>query len=197
MSDQFRTEPSGARMPDISLHHPWLPVWLARRLLRPGENITWVGGPRLSPPWEEYVTHPALFLLAVALGAVCLGIGRSRAGSWSELPLPFVLAAGGIVLASVFVLGFFSGYFTRLVVTDLRLLIVQGREICRSWDIEELPTSLVRYRLLAGGERLRAIDLDAMKTLLGSASDKFIESKTILAFGKELERIKARERGRP
>jgi hypothetical protein len=33
--------------------------------------------------------------------------------------------------------------------------------------------------------------------MLGGASDKFTESKTILAFGKRIEQVKAREKGRP
>jgi hypothetical protein len=107
------------------------------------------------------------------------------------------LAAGGVVLGSIFVLGIFSGYFTRLVVTNFRLIILQGREVCRSWSMDDLPHSLIRFRLSRGGQPSRTVDLDAMKTLLGSASDKFAESKTILAFGKQVEQIKAREDRRP
>jgi len=40
--------------------------------------------------------------------------------------------------------GIANGYFTRLVVTNYRLLILQGYEVCRSWSIHHLPRSLIR-----------------------------------------------------
>ena len=55
----------------------------------------------------------------------------------------------------------------------------------------------VRYRRRADGVEDRAVDLDTLKSLFGPASDKFAESKTILAFGKHLDKIKARDRDRP
>src|SRR5258708_1925323 len=100
MSDQFQTDAQDARRPVLSMQHPPLPPWLADRFLRAGEKITWVRGPRRNPSWERYLTHPALFLAALALGAAVLGAGRLVAGKWSEMsPLP-VLTAGGIVLGS-------------------------------------------------------------------------------------------------
>jgi hypothetical protein len=109
----------------------------------------------------------------------------------------FGLLAGGFVFGSIFVLGIFSGYFTRLVVTNFRLLILQGYEKARSWSLDELPPSLIRYSQQAGAGSSRTVDLDALKTMLGSSSDKVAESKTILAFGKRLEQIKTRQDGRP
>jgi hypothetical protein len=41
------------------------------------------------------------------------------------------------------------------------------------------------------------VDLDTLHTLLGAPSDQVVEAKTILAFGRHLERIQARDRGRP
>ena len=174
-----------------------LPSWLADRLLRPGEGVTWVVGPRFNPSWERYVTHPLLFLAALIAGAIVWWTGSLIAGPGVEVAVPLAMAAGCIVLASIFVLGIFSGYFTRLVVTDLRLVIVQGYEVCRSWDLNELPRSLLRYRLGGAGAEMPAVDLDSLKTMLGGASDKFAEAKSILSFGKRLDQIKSREDGRP
>jgi hypothetical protein len=196
MSDPSRTEAFSAQPPDIVKQSPPLPAWLADRLLGAEEKVTWVYGPRHNPSWERYITHPALFLVAVALGAVCLVAGWLAIDSGTEVPMLPVLAAGGIVLGSVLVLAISNGYFTRLVVTSSRLVILQGYEVCRTWKIDQLPNSLLRYAML-GGARALAVDLDALKTVLGTASDKFCESKTILALGKRLDQIKAREDGRP
>ncbi|HEY7428574.1 MAG TPA: hypothetical protein VH682_30370, partial [Gemmataceae bacterium] len=163
----------------------------------PEEKVTWVRGPRFNPSWERYVTHPALFLLAWAIGAVCVGATRLIIGESSEMVGAAFLAAGALILGSIFVLGIFSGYFTRLVVTNFRLVIVQGREVCRSWNINDLPPRLIRYGIPgARGER-PSIDLDAVKSMLGGSSDKFTGAKSILSFGKQLDQIKARENGRP
>src|SRR5262249_34482935 len=110
-------------------------------------------------------------------------------------PLP-ILAAGGIVVGSIFVLGFSAGYFTRLVVTSRRILLLQGYEVCRSWRMDDLPPSLIRYTRW-DGEESRMVDLDALQTMLGGTSDKFTEAKTIRAFGKHLDGIIAREKYRP
>ena len=198
MLDRFQTGPPGdPRPPLVPRQHPGLPAYLARRLLRPGEEVAWVRGPRLNPWWEPYVTRPAMFLVALAIGAACLTAGRLAAGSWADLhPLP-AAAAAVVVIGSVFVLAFFSGYFTRLVVTDARLFIVQGYEVCRTWGMDDLPRSLIRFGRAGDGGRSRTVDLGALKTMLGGSSDKFTGSKTILAFGKQIEQIKAREKGRP
>jgi hypothetical protein len=195
-NDRFQSEPFDARLPDVSVHYPPLPPWLGRRLLRDGEKVAWVYGPWSSPSWERYVTHPALFLVALALAVGCFGVGWLVYGSWCEELALLALPAGGIMFGSIFVLGIASGYFTRLVVTNLRLLIVQGQEVCRGWAMNELPYSLLRYRNLADGARMPTVDLDALKSMLGGASDRVADSKTILSFGKQLDQIRAREQDR-
>jgi len=199
MADEFQTNPSDRRDrqdPDITRQAPPLPFWLARRLLRRDEKITWVCGPSFNPSWERFVTHPLLLVVALALGALCLGAGWGIADSPRELPVLPVLAAGVIVLGSLFLVGFASGYFTRLVVTNFRLVIMQGYEVRSSWGIDDLPYSLVRYAWLGDGAKARTIDLDAVKTMLGNSSDKVAESKTIVAFGKHLNQIRARDKDR-
>jgi hypothetical protein len=197
MPDRSRSDTFSAQMPDLAGLCPPLPFWLADRLLRPDEKITWVYGPRFNPSWERYATHPALFLAALAFGLFCFVASCQVAGLGSEVSVVTGLVAAAVVLASVFVLGACSGYFTRLVVTNYRLVILQGYEVCRSWRIDDLPRSLLRYRMMGGEVESRSVDLDALTTLLGTSSDKFTESKTILAFGKRLEQIKAREGDRP
>jgi hypothetical protein len=203
MSDEFQTAPLSqppdtaptSQPTDVAGQFPPLPGWLADRFLRGDEKVNWVVGPKFNPSWERFVTHPALFLVALALGALFVAAGwLIGGGPGAGLA---VLAAGGIVLASIFVLGIFSGYFTRLVVTDARLLILQGYEVCSSWGIDQLPHSLVRYRMRGVDAGSLTVDLDALKTLLGTTSDKVVEAKTILAFGKKLEQIKSREQDPP
>jgi hypothetical protein len=97
------------------------------------------------------------------------------------------------VVGSIFVLGISSGYFTRLIVTDRRLLIVQGYEVRRRWSIDDLPLSLIRYRRLGGQESTRTVDIDALNTMLGGVPGQVADSKTILALGKRLANIKAQD----
>jgi hypothetical protein len=194
MSDRFQTD-TFARPAEVAGQCPPLPQWLAGRLLKGDERVTWVVGPRFNPAWERYFTHPLLFLAALAVGAIFVGGGGLMAGP--EGAMVAALAGGGAVLGSIFVLGFSSGYFTRLVVTDARLVILQGYEVVRIWGLSDLPFSLLRYRRQADGAESRAVDLDTLKSMFGGASDKFAESKTILAFGKQLDQIKAREKDRP
>jgi hypothetical protein len=135
----------------------------------------------------------------LAVSVIAWVVGRLIVGGDPEV-LPALLAigmaGGGLVLASIFVLGIFSGYFTRLVVTNHRLAILQGYEICRTWNINDLPRSMLRY--VPGNEKTeRIIDLDAVKTMLGGSSGKFAEAKTILTFGKRLDQITSRENDRP
>jgi hypothetical protein len=196
MSDRYHTDPFDDS-PGLRKEHPPLPGWLAARVLRPDERCAWVYGPRFNPSWERFVTHPSLLVSALALGGICLLMGRLRAGSWVELPVVSGLAAGAVVLGSILVLAFFSGYFTRLVVTNFRLVILQGYEVCRTWRIDQLPRSLVRYGMRGIEDEEPSIDLDSLKTMLGSTSDRFAESKTILAFGKQLEQIRTRKGQRP
>jgi hypothetical protein len=196
MSDRFQTDVPAPQLPDIAESYPALPGWLADRVLRPDEKVTWVRGPQFNPSWERYVTNPVLFLLALALGAACVGVTRLIIGEWSEMMAVPILITNGLLLGSIFVLGIFSGYFTRLVVTNFRLVIVQGREVCRSWSINDLPYHLVRYGIPGARGESPSIDLDAVKTMLGGSSDKFTGAKAILSFGKQLDRIKARENDR-
>jgi hypothetical protein len=203
MSERYRTEASHGEVPDISRRSQPLPSWLAGRVLQAGEEITWVWGPRFNPPWERYITHPALFLVALALGLAGFGAGQMIAGAEPASPRPtevlalLALAGGVLVLGSIFVLGIANGYFTRLVVTNSRLVILQGYEVCRSWSIERLPRSLTRYVRPVDGPESRAIDLDALTIMLGGSSDKFTAPSTILTFGKRLDQITNRDKGRP
>jgi hypothetical protein len=166
-------------------------------LLQGGEEVTWVYGPRFNPSWERYITHPALFLIALGLGVAGWGVGWSLAWDQTEVLALLALAGGGLVLGSIFVLGIANGYFTRLVVTNYRLVILQGYEVCRSWSIHRLPRSLIRYVRPGEGPENLAIDLDAVQRMLGGSSDKFAASGAIMAFGKRVEQIKSRENDRP
>lgn len=201
MSDHFQTEPF-APLPDkppppcITKDQPELPAWLAERLLRPHEEIAWVRGPRVSPPWEPFATHPLLFVYALAIGTGCVFVGRLIAGSWVALPPWAALPALLIVFGSVFALGVSCGHFTRLVVTNLRLFIVQGRELCSSWDLDDLPPHLIRYTM-RDGEKTRAVDLDAVTAMLDGMSGKFTEAKSIVEFGKKLDQITLRDKRLP
>jgi hypothetical protein len=172
-----------------------LPSWLARRRLRPGEVVTWVRGPRFSPRWERFVTHPGLFVVALLLALACVGVARALAGSWAQMPLAPPLVAVGLLVGSIYVLAISNAYFTRLVVTNLRVFILQGHELCRSWGLDDLPRSLVRYGRREGKE-VRSVDVDALQTMLGGASEHFSDAKTIRAFGKQLDAIQERERDR-
>jgi hypothetical protein len=195
MSERFQNDLPDFRLPYFVESFQYLPAWLADRLLRPDEKVAWVRGPRFNPTCERYITHPGLFFCAVAVGAVIVGLARLAGGGSPE---PFVIAfliAGFLVISSIIVLGLTNGYFTRLVVTNLRLVILQGYEICRSWNIDDLPPSLVRYGK-RGEKASWSIDLDAVKTMLGGSSDKFADAKSILKFGKQLDSITIRDKNR-
>jgi hypothetical protein len=191
MSDHFRTERLGP--PDDAGYFPPLPGWLAARLLREGEQITWVVAPRFAPSWERYITHPLLFVACVALAIGCVAVCALFEDMRSEMLAPAILMGLGIVIGSIFVLGIACGYFTRLVVTNRRLVILQGYEVRHGWDLDALPRSLLRYDRRRGQDEEPTIDLDAVRTMLGSSSTHFAESKTILNFGKELRKIKRRD----
>jgi hypothetical protein len=75
------------------------------------------------------------------------------------------------------------------------LVILQGYEICRSWSIDYLPSSMLRYARNGEKESL-SIDLEAVKTMLGGSNGQFTDSKTILSFGKELDRITTHQKDR-
>jgi hypothetical protein len=195
-SDRPDTDAFDERAEDRREFTP-LPPWLAARLLRDDEKVTWVAGPRHTPSWERYVTHPGLFVAALAAGAVLVGVGALIASVLPEGLIAAIAVAGLLIVGSILVLGVCCGYFTRLVVTSSRLFIIQGYEICRSWNLDDLPLSLLRYRMRGDRVEGRAVDVDSLKTMLGGASDKFADATSILALGKQLNRIKAREKGHP
>jgi hypothetical protein len=182
-------------MRDVAAPFRPLPWWLADRLLRDGEKVAWVYGPALNPSWERYVTHPSLFIYTLGFGALCVGAcvlhGGPKPGS---LPLIAGLFAGFLVVLSIIVLGIANGYFTRLVVTNRRLLILQGYEAYRKWSLEDLPISLIRYSAKGASIESRSIDLNALKNMLGGSSDKIVGAKSIMELSKRLERIKKGER---
>ena len=193
MSDQIQPKPADGRPLNLRIHYLPLPPWLARRFLRPGEEITFVRGPGGNPPWERYATHPALFFVAVVIGAGWCVVTRLLVDPESRMHIVALVAAGSLALLSVFVLGIASGHFTRLVVTNYRIVILQGREICRGWDIDKLPKSLLRYTLPGPDGFRRTVDLDALQSMLGPASDQIVDANSILKFGKQLDSIKKRE----
>jgi hypothetical protein len=192
-SHTVRTDSTGS--PTSSTEDgPSLPVWLSRRLLRAGETVTWVRGPRYNPSWERYITHPALLLVPALPGVVVMGIAAQVGGAPAALAVAAVTFA--LVLPLLFVVGFSAGYFTRLVVTDFRLLIVQGYELCWDCGVDYLPPSLVRYDRRHGEKDRVSVDLNALQTSLGGASTQFVEAKTILAFKRQVDRDRSREQGR-
>lgn len=198
MSERFQTDVSDFRAPIlVKLFRP-LPGWLADRLLKAGEKVTWVRGPRFNPAWERYVTHPALalFLLGLVLGTAIVALGCLHLDSRPDIAVYMTVAFCLVVVPSIIVLGIANGYFTRLVVTNCRLVILQGYEICRSWNIDDLPASLICYTRRGGEVQRPCIDLEAVKIMLGGSSDQFTSAKTILAFGKQLDRIQTRDGNR-
>jgi len=198
MPDRYRRDPYDDPAPRPADRSPPLPPWLVRKVLGTNEQIVWVRAPRWSPSLERYVTHPLTILGAAGVAALLVLGGCLLTPAWDGMPLAGLLAGGGVVVGALIVVGLANGYFTRLVVTNFRVVILQGYEVCRSWNVDQLPRSLVRYRREESGEESRAVDLDAMKTMFGgAASDGFMDPKTILAFGKELKRLKDREDGRP
>ncbi len=188
--DRRRDYPYDDRRPVDAGRFPPLPSWLARKHLRPDEQVVWVAGPRLNPSWERFVTHPLFFVAGLVLGALCIGAGMTAPGLMMPVAAPpaFMLAVGSLIIV-----GHYCGYFTRLVATNYRVLILQGYEVCRRWSIDELPRHMVRYRRMGDVDTGPTIDLDAMKTLLGGASDQFVDAKTILSFGKEINRMRGRQ----
>jgi hypothetical protein len=201
MSDRFHSDPPDfhtdvSRPPEAARQDAPLPPWVKSRILRPDEEVTSVRGPRFNPSWEKYVTHIGLFLAALAFAVAVVAIGYLVVGSWDEpvVLLP-VLVAAGTVFLSICVLAAFNGFFTRLVVTNQRVLIVQGYEVRKTWKVDDLPPFLVRQQRGRHGETSRTVDMDALTSMLGS--DGFTDAKSIWAMGKELDRIRKSEgRGR-
>lgn len=193
MSEPMQIDPFDSTLPTITRQCPPLPGWLTRRLLRRDEEVVWVRGPWLRPSWERYVTNPLLFFVCLCAGAACVAIARLGVESWIEVDMAPMLIAAGLIFGSLFLVGFSAGYFTRLVVTSERIVILQGRAITRSWDVDDLPPSLTRYDPRFERNVKRVVALDALQTLLGDSSEQFTDAKSILALGKHLDRIKARE----
>lgn len=168
-----------------------MPAWLAARLLRDGEKVESVRGPRFNPPWEPFVVHPATVLLGVVLAGGAIAAAYLASGG--DGPLLFAAAAFALVSAfgGLAVVAFAAGFFTRLIVTDRRVMIVQGIEIRKTWRLEDLPRSLVRQTRGDDGELSRTVDMEKLQTMMGGASDgSFAEAKSIWALGKEIDRIK-------
>jgi len=199
MSERFQSDLPDLRVADyVGLFQP-LPGWLAERLLRPDEKVNWVRGPWFNPLWERYLTHPALLLVSVALSVIGLGLVWLNSEGQADFAELFIAAVGSfilIIVPTIIVLGIANGYFTRLVVTNFRLVILQGYETVRSWSIDDLPRSMLRYGRGGEEDQKPCIDLEAVKTLLGGSSDQFTNSKTILSFGKQLDRIQKHGRDR-
>jgi hypothetical protein len=130
--------------------------------------------------------------VAVAV-IVAWGIG----GTLGATPGQLVGAFFGICLVAalpfLFVVGIACGYFTRLVVTNLRVVVLQGYEICDTWDVDRLPRSLIRQEQREGQPAVSSVDLNALNTILGDSSTQFVEAKTILDFAKKLKRLSIEE----
>src|SRR4051812_20893081 len=107
---------------EVAWSRPQLPGWLAKRLLREGEEIESVRGPRHSPAWEPFVTHPGVVLVGLALAAAIIAIGALALGSFDDklMALPCVLALLSAV-GGLLVVGLMAGIFTRLVITTQRV----------------------------------------------------------------------------
>jgi hypothetical protein len=171
-------------------HTPLMPGWLARSLLERGEVATWVRGPGSCPWWEPYLTHPLACLVGIPVGAACLTVGRLAVPDWSQLPPAAAVSAILTFFVPLMVVAFLTGHFTRLVVTDRRLLIIQGQTVIRSWGIRQLPRSLVKYVRREGEDEAPTIDLDSLQKMLGGKSDGIVDSNTIMSLGKKLDRFK-------
>ena len=190
MSNRFQAERPDDIRSDISRFPP-LPPWLRKKLLRPGEEVTWVRGPRWCPAWEEYATHPIVFLVGLALGAICLGGGRLVFGSWEDPAMGICLLISiVVVVGSICVLGVLNGHFTRLVVTTDRIVIMQGYEILRSYSIDSLPRSLIHHSRDGDEEERRTVDVGALQKMLGGSSAGFVEAKAVWDLGKQLDQFK-------
>ncbi|MGF1578426.1 MAG: hypothetical protein ACFCD0_03595 [Gemmataceae bacterium] len=172
-----------------------VPKWLASRLLRPDEEVVWATGPRHTPAIEPILTHWVLVVVGLLLGVGTVLVGLQLVNSLSRLPMWSGFTAIFLVFGSVMVVAAANGYFTRLIATNKRVFIVQGQEVCRSWGLSALPRSLVQYRMNEDGEEERSINVDALKTMLDAPGDGFAESKTILSFGKHLDRVKDSRQG--
>lgn len=195
-TERFDAEPRQAGAAHTAHQYPPLPAFLARRLLRDDEQVTFVRGPWFAPWWERHVTHISFILVAGLLAVAVIAAGIQYAGSLKEMPiLPGVIALG-LIFGSIGVTAFFCGLFTRLIVTDRRLILIQGYDVCRVWNIDDLPRRLLRYAR-RGGEERAMIDIDALQTMItASVTEKFSEAKTLMKFGKQLDQIRRAETDR-
>lgn len=192
MSEWFQNDVPDFRGSQFIEQFQPLPGWLADRLLQGDEKVDWVRGPRFNPSWERSITHPGLLIFPLICGAIGLSLGKLIGEGTTGI---FLFAAGGIFILTIIVLGLANGYFTRLVVTNRRLFILQGYEICRSWKIDDLPPTLLQYGT-RGNAASPGIDLSALKSMLGGSSEQFTDAKTILSLGKQLDRITKSDRDR-
>jgi hypothetical protein len=197
MTEPTPRDPLDPTVPNIFRKCPELPPWLARRVLQRDEQITWIRGPERSPPWECCVTHPLAGFAAMAFGVIVSVSGCVWTESWSGLVSLPVLFTWSLFVVYIIVLGISAGYFTRLIVTNQRVVLIQGFEIIRSWSLDQLPRSLVRFSRNQQGQESRTVDLQGLQSLLGGVSDQFADAKTLKAFSKQLDRIKARENDHP
>ena len=200
MSDRYyddRTDRYDAPPRDVAIDRGRLPGWLARRLLRADEEIQSVRGPRHCPAWEPFLTHPGVVLVGLALAVAIVAIGALVLGSFDDklMGVPCVLALLSAV-GGLLVVGATAGYFTRLVITNQRVMIVQGYEVRRTWRLDDLPRSLVRQRRGDDGEWTRTVDMERLQTMMGGGSEQFTDAKTIWALGKEIDRQRREGGGR-
>src|SRR5207244_98206 len=101
MTDRYQTgpyndeplDPFDSRPRETTRSFAPLPAFLARRVLKPDEQVAWVAGPRFNPPWEPYATHPLLVVAALGLGVILVLLSRLLVDSWAELPVVPVLVA--------------------------------------------------------------------------------------------------------
>jgi hypothetical protein len=195
MSSRYRYDDD--RRNRLGPDFPPLPSWIAQRRLDEGEEVAWVHGPASHLGVERFITHIGLFFVALVLAAGLVAVGWLAAGRLANISLGVGLGAIGIVLGSVFVLALANGHFTRLVVTNRRLMIMQGYDVVRSWRIDRLPRSLIRFAPRSSNRDVDAgstVDLDALKSILGGNKDQSATSRGIMALGKQVDRIRSRER---
>ena len=95
MHNPFQRDPYGTEDAEAAEPFTPLPAWLADRLLRPDEKVAWVRGPRFTPSWERYATHPALILLTLALGAVGVVLGWRAPGADAQARFLAMLGRAG------------------------------------------------------------------------------------------------------
>lgn len=164
-----------------------LPQYLQSRLNK-DEKVTWVRGPNSNPWWEPVLVHPLLVGLALLFGVMLLVSGRLIVGTWAEVPPVVWVVALLIPIGSLFLVGLTNAHFTRLIVTNTRLFIVQGYEVCRTWNLNDLPRSLLCFDPRGQEQDKPMIDLDSIQTLLES-SDRKSSSESIMAFRKRLDQI--------